>query len=241
MSSSTAQNDPLDGRVLPPSGLLARFNHYRKRYGFMHAILSYAGRHSFPFWKCVGPWITKKYLRNWLAAPGPHIVNLGGGSVLHERWLTADVDPRSDVWSDVTAPLAFPDHSTDVVYLEEVIEHVTKQEGEALLREVLRILRPKGYLRITTPSLDYFIKAAQSSLVDTTPINEIFYLHGHRHIYSELELQNMLQRVGYEHVESSSYRDPNSKFGHFDTHPLRFEFAPHECSQYWEARKPQDA
>ncbi len=103
---------------------------------------------------------TRTYLRRWLNSPGPHILNLGGGGVLFERWLTADVDPRSDVYVDVTRPLPFRDATIDVVYSEEVIEHISPHHASAMLRECLRILKPGGWLRLTTPSLDYFLPSA---------------------------------------------------------------------------------
>ncbi|MEN3940965.1 methyltransferase domain-containing protein [Prosthecobacter sp. SYSU 5D2] len=230
-------DNPMEGRLLPPSSFLKRLYFYGSRYGYVHAVLSYIGRHSFLFWSLVGPWVTRKYLKQWLVSGNVHIVNLGGGSVLHERWLTADIDPRSDVWADLTGQLPFPPNSIDVFYLEEVIEHISKEQGEALLSRCFQALMPGGWIRITTPSLDYFIEQVRSKPDDTKPINDIFYLHDHRHIYSENELESLIRKTGFSEVIPSSYRDKNSNFGGFDTHPIRFPMAVPECSQYWEAKK----
>ena len=51
---------------------------------------------------------------------------------------------------DITQPLPFPNESVNVVYCSEVIEHIPKPED--LLLEIKRILRPDGYLLITTPN-----------------------------------------------------------------------------------------
>ena len=63
------------------------------------------------------------------------------------------------IFVDVTKPLPFPDASVDVVYLEEVIEHISREDGTALMAEVHRILKPGSALRLTTPCLD--LHAAQ--------------------------------------------------------------------------------
>src|SRR5258708_7823033 len=139
---------PMEGFLFPPAGLVARLGYYGRRYGYVRAICSFIGRKHFGFWKLVGVPLTRAHLRRWLNSQEPRILNLGGGSVLFERWLTADVDPRSDVYLDVTRPLPLPDKSVDVVYSEEVIEHISQERGHAMLRECVRILKPGGVLRL---------------------------------------------------------------------------------------------
>jgi predicted SAM-dependent methyltransferase len=176
-------------------------------------------------------------LARWLAAPGPRILNLGGGNALFDRWLTADVTARADVYMDMTRRLPVPDACLDVVYMEEVIEHLTLTDGRALLAECLRILRPSGHLRLTTPSLEYFATRVTESDEGALEINSIFYDHGHRHIYSEAELAKCLEDAGFVAVTASLYRDPASPWGHLDSHPARHA-APAEWSQFWDARRP---
>jgi predicted SAM-dependent methyltransferase len=229
----------LDGIDRPPAGLLPRLRHYGRRYGYCHAALSFLGRFSFRLWQVIGPAVTRPYLNRWLCAPGPKILNLGGGNVLFDRWLTADVVPRADVYMNVTQPLPLPDASVDVVYSEEVIEHIPLERGRAMLRECLRVLKPGGWLRLTTPSLDYFARRALAAPEHVAGINDIFYQHEHRHIYSEAELRNELAAAGFVNLRASSYREPASRLGWLDSHPERHTFAPPEWSQYWEAQKPE--
>jgi predicted SAM-dependent methyltransferase len=235
---ATSAEDPLSGLIRAPEGMLPRWRHYSQRYGAIHAALSFVGRQAPWFWHLVGRSVTRPYLKKWLARPGFKALNLGGGFVLSDKWLTADMDVRSDVFMNVNEPLPLPDGVVDVVFSEEVIEHISKSQGEAMLKECLRILKPGGWLRLTTPSLDYFARRALSVPEGTSEINDIFHLHDHRHIYSEQELHETLKSVGFMDVTPSSYRAPGSRYGHFDSHPARFAFAPAEWSQYWEARKP---
>jgi len=230
--------DPGADFLVPPKNLWAKFQHYAARYGWLHAICSYIGRKWFKGWLWIGPFVTRRYLKKWLESSGPRILNLGGGGVLSDRWLTADVTPRADVFMDITKALPLPDGSVDVVYSEEVIEHINREAGQRMLAECLRVLKPGGILRITTPSLDYFAKNALDDADGVKNINDIFYLHEHRFIYSECALRLVLKEAGFINISQSSYRDVNSKYGSFDSHPARFAFAPPEWSQYWEAQKP---
>jgi predicted SAM-dependent methyltransferase len=215
-----------------------KWAYYSARYGWLHALCSYGGRRWFRLWLWVGPLVTRRYLREWLAAPGPHILNLGGGGVLSNRWLTADVDPRADVFMNVTKPLPLPEATVDVVYSEEVIEHTDLQAARQMLAECLRALKPGGTLRLTTPSLDYFARQALSDPAAVQKMNDIFFCHGHQFIYSEELLRRTLSEAGFTNIRQSSYRDPHSEYGFFDSHAERFAFAPPEWSQYWEAEKP---
>ena len=228
--------DPLHGLLRPPPGLPRRLAFYSRRYGLLHAVCAYLGRHWPSFWTVVGPRVTRPHLTRWLAAPGPHWLNLGGGNVLFDRWLTADLSPRADVYVDVTRPLPLPDARIDLVYMEEVVEHIPLGDAKALLAECHRILRPGGCLRLTTPSLDYFARRALQSAEHVAEINSIFYDHAHRHIFSVAELEACLRDAGFVEVVPSSYRDPLSPFGHLDSHAARHP-APAEWSQYWHARK----
>lgn len=230
---------PLADLLSPPDGIVARFRHYCARYGFTHALLSFAGRHSFSLWQWIGPATTRPYLRRWLASDGPKILNLGGGIVLSNRWLTADIVPRADVYMSVVEPLPLPDACLDAVFSEEVIEHIPLERGRGMLRECWRVLRPGGLLRLTTPSLDYFARRALESAENAVEVNDIFYKHEHRHIYAEAELQRELLDAGFAGLRASSYRDPASCLGFLDSHPARHTFAPAEWSQYWECRKPE--
>ena len=60
--------------------------------------------------------------------------------------IVADVGVKEE---DATA-LSFPDNSFDVVICRELIEHVI--DADLAFSEIRRVLKPKGYLLITTPN-----------------------------------------------------------------------------------------
>jgi predicted SAM-dependent methyltransferase len=179
----------------------------------------------------------RRKIARWLAKPGARILNLGGGSNTFDRWLTADVDPRADVFVDITKPLPFWDSSIDVVYLEEVIEHVPPTDGQRLMAECHRILRPGGALRLTTPCLDSYCSQFDTSIAFERKVNDVFYLHGHRHIYSKAGIRGLLENLGFISVTLSSFRNSGSQYGYFDTHAFRFASSDPSTTQYWDALK----
>ena len=180
-------------------------------------------------WKIVGPFFARQKINAWLAAPGPRILNLGGGANLFDRWLTADVDPRADVYVDFSRPLPFPDDCVDVVYLEEVIEHLSQSDGLRLVSECLRVFRPDGRIRLTTPDLDALTMPKQGDLARERQLNEMFYSHEHRHIYSPAGIQLLLSTAGFSGIQRSSFRDSRTTLGSFDTHPYKIRLFGTRC------------
>lgn len=232
-----AECNPFHGKREAPNGLLARLHYYGRKHGYFYAVLSFVGRKSSWFWSAVAPLFARGKIAAWLAKPGPHIVNLGGGSNTFDRWLTADIDARADVFVNVTKKLPFPDATVDIIYLEEVIEHVSRNEGELLLTESFRILKPGGKIRLTTPCLDSYCKEFDGTIAQEEKVNAIFYLHEHRHIYSRSGIRRLLEESGFNSITESDFRDSASSIGYFDTHALRFAISDSGTTQYWDAEK----
>jgi hypothetical protein len=92
-------------------------------------------------------------------------------------------------------------------------------------------------IRITTPDLHYFCREALSNDELGIEVNNIFYEHGHRRIYSKASLEKALDMSMFENILFSSYQDPDSKLGHHDSHAHRFNH-PAEISLYCEVTKP---
>jgi hypothetical protein len=89
-----------------------KWQHYRKRYGALHAVASFIGRYSPSFWRIFGRWVTAAYKRQYFKNHELHerYLNLGSGGVLLTGWLNADINPRSDIYVDVNEPLPFNDN-----------------------------------------------------------------------------------------------------------------------------------
>jgi len=57
------------------------------------------------------------------------------------------------VRADITKKLPFKDASVDFLICSEVIEHLTKKQGESLLKEIDRIMKPGSRAIVTTPNV----------------------------------------------------------------------------------------
>jgi len=128
------------------------------------------------------------------------------------------------------AMLDLPDEGRILVALD-------KGRGLALLRECLRILKPGGTMRVTTPDLDWLSAGILDGSVSRDLLNSTFYEHGHAYIYSRAELLSALGTAGFSGCTHFAYKDPDSILGFLDSHADRFDHDP--ClSQYVEARRP---
>lgn len=218
----------------PPAGLLEKLSLYRGRYGTLHAVARFAATKVPALWPIVGPAITSGYRQRWTREGGLKLLNLGGGGNIIEGALTADLDPRADTYMDATKALPFADASIDLIFMEEFIEHISKDAGATLLAECRRVLKPGGSMRIATPDLNWLGASVINGTISCDLVNSTFYDHGHRYIYSRAEMANALTRAGFSDVQHSTYKDPETKLGFLDSHADRFHHDP-LLSQYLEA------
>jgi predicted SAM-dependent methyltransferase len=93
------------------------------------------------------------------------LLNLGCGSVFskEDNWTNIDfISSSNDVIShNLTKGIPFPNESYDVVYHSHVLEHFSKDEAIAFLKECYRVLKPNGVMRIAVPDLEGIITEYQ--------------------------------------------------------------------------------
>lgn len=86
----------------------------------------------------------------------PKLLNVGCGRRFHPAWTNIDLesyDPNV-AEHDITKGLPYGDNQFDAVYHSHVLEHLEPRDGEKLLSECYRVLRPGGVLRIVVPNLE---------------------------------------------------------------------------------------
>lgn len=59
---------------------------------------------------------------------------------------------------DLRHPLPFNDNSIDIVFSSHFIEHIELLEFRELLREIKRILKPEGWVRLVTPDMEIWVE-----------------------------------------------------------------------------------
>ena len=139
----------------------------------------------------------------------PLRLHLGSGRSPKPGWVNIDlVGYPGDLYWNLLRPLPFASGSADAIFHEHVLEHFSLQQALGIVKDSLRVLRPRGILRIGVPDLGRYIQAYvgdDSLLEDVRPgrptpalaMQELFFRHGHRSAYDWDTLALMAQAAGF--------------------------------------------
>jgi len=96
------------------------------------------------------------------------LVNLGCGTHCHPDWINLDRIPTSPdvLYVDALEKLPFEESSVDALYSSHVVEHLSCDDARVLLKDVRRILRTDGLIRIVTPDLETIVLTYLAKLDD---------------------------------------------------------------------------
>ena len=164
-------------------------------------------------------------------------LQLGAGEFSNPGWLNTDIEPREgQAYLDATERFPLPNSSFQVVSSEQVIEHLSSEQGLNMMKESFRILVHGGKVRVATPNL---LKLADLLRDDKTPeqmayvrakmdwhhwntapdpanviVNLEMYEFGHRFVYTPKMLKSTLEAAGFTQIqqyESGESNDPALK------------------------------
>lgn len=155
-------------------------------------------------------------------------LQLGSGANIKVDWLNTDIAAHiSGVhYLDVTKPFRVPDSTFDYLFSEHQVEHISFLEGNFMLRECFRVLKPGGVLRVSTPDLEALLGLYNKNLNEaqqayirfitdrfilgaadynpTLVINNAFRNWGHQFIYDAFTLAKAMERAGFKNVITAS-------------------------------------
>jgi predicted SAM-dependent methyltransferase len=162
-------------------------------------------------------------------------LQLGCGGNILPGWL--NTDGQNDGWAhphsvklNAAEPFPLPDAVFDYVYSEHMIEHLTFAQGQVMLSECFRVMRPGARIRISCPGLEFLIKMYQDpNALEYKYINDlkpewapypsaIFTFNnfvrdwGHQFIYDRPTLVNCLLAAGFDNITEHAIlesSDPN--------------------------------
>jgi predicted SAM-dependent methyltransferase len=158
---------------------------------------------------------------NGLARGGRVRLHLGSGRRRKPGWVNIDLflGAPVDLGWKLPRPLPFTPQTVDAIFHEHLLEHLTLEQGLALLDECNRLLRPGGVLRIGVPDAGAYLRAYSGDdwrMVEGVrpghptrllAIQEVFYGHGHRTMYDLETLTLVCNASGFERVEQRSFGD----------------------------------
>ncbi len=114
------------------------------------------------------------------------------------------------VHHDLTDSIPMPDRSADFIYSSHFLEHLSPGEGQRLLHECLRVLRPGGIVRICVPDLSiavrFYLEGDRSRFLNYFFTEDRGAHHRHRYMYDFELLSQALGAAGFAKVERCSYR-----------------------------------
>lgn len=182
-----------------------------------HALLRTRG---YAHWATNGHLIRRRAVARYLASEPEPRLHIGAGPQRIEGWLDTDLISGT-IYLDLSRRLPFEDGVFTYAFGEHVIEHLGQAVGAGLLRELRRVLRPGGVLRLTTPDLQKIIAIYE----DRNPVigregyvkflaqetgkrydrpgqmfNDYTRLWGHQWIYDEQDLTDTLCEAGFREV-----------------------------------------
>lgn len=155
------------------------------------------------------------------------MLNLGCGTDYKDGWINIDNNSDSnigklDINHDLRNPLPFEDNSVDYIFNEHFIEHLTVEEGQNAIKDMMRVLKPGGVVRFATPDLEVTIDKYLNVPIDKDPVIKKFGLDfiktraerinigfrswGHKWIYDWEELERRLREAGCENIERVKLR-----------------------------------
>jgi predicted SAM-dependent methyltransferase len=164
-------------------------------------------------------------------------LHLGCGFNYIEGWCNVDLDSSvADLHADLRNPLPCADATVDLIYNEHFLEHLTRNQGLAFLKECRRVLNSRGVLRISTPDARWLLaqylvgKLDEWTDVGWVPetscrlLNEGMRSWGHEFLYDLPELIGTLKEAGFSEIHRVPYRaSANPELGGLECRPWHQE------------------
>lgn len=133
------------------------------------------------------------------------------------QWLPADeyvdrLKGHAFVHFELERGLPFDDGTVDFLYSSHVLEHFFRADGERLVAEIHRVLRPGGIARLCVPDLEHAVRLYRDGAREEflsyffTP-SEHGYYRRHRYMYDFTLLRDVLEGAGFRSIERRAYRE----------------------------------
>lgn len=144
-------------------------------------------------------------------AGGPLLIHLGCGTIDSPEFVNVDALAYPHVHfvrDNITDLSIFESGSADLIYMCHVLEHVPRKELVAVLKELRRVLRQGGVLRLSVPDFDLMLAMYEAFGKDVTAIADpLLGSHAnpydiHYAVFNRKHLDALLREAGFREVRS---------------------------------------
>lgn len=149
----------------------------------------------------------------------------GCGDVTPEGWIHSDAKggPGIDIVCDVLDGLPLDDDSIDCIFSQHVLQEIKVYDQLRALRELRRVLKPGGVLRLCLPDLDLAIAAYREGRRDYFHIWDWDTLSGNfithvlwysltRTLFTCEFAEELLRKAKFEDVRHVAYRETSGPY-----------------------------
>ncbi|MFA6007713.1 MAG: methyltransferase domain-containing protein [Candidatus Shapirobacteria bacterium] len=172
-------------------------------------------------------------------------INIGSGPISAKGWINYDWGllpflgkyrltsifvkavflPKSYDWKwpclelvDIRSEWPVPDSTVDFVFCSQVLEHFNLDEGEEIIKQVFRVLKNGGKLRLSIPDLkkisEFYLEEGKVS--ETNEILwgykkqeyrgilgkiKLFFVRGHKWFYDKRSIEELLKNNGFTKIK----------------------------------------
>jgi len=157
----------------------------------------------------------------------PILLDLGVGANYSNGWLHADFfqihfkfwkkhapSRKPEIEFDLRYPVDCSDNIVDGIYSGHTLEHLYPYEALRLIKEMYRILKPSGWIRINVPDLgkyvNYYIGNPSEPEFNQfgsgcMAISMLTQNYGHHSVWDETILIHALESVGFKKIKKVEF------------------------------------
>lgn len=137
------------------------------------------------------------------------LLHIGCGKINSPEFINIDALPYAHVHvvtDDISRLPGFADETADLVYMCHVLEHIRAAQVEAVVREMRRVLKVGGILRLSVPDFDRLIEVYKAAGEDLTAIHTQLMggqdseYNVHYCAFNHGSLSELLRKVGFTAV-----------------------------------------
>ena len=168
---------------------------------------------------------SRRHLHELITSGRELWLDIGGGYRSGTNgWLTVDMSNECDIYWDLRLGMPFPNNSVAKIYSSHLFEHLTYAEGQKLMDECLRVLKPGGSFSLVVPNAQMYIEwytgarevpsdafgwlPAYNQTTRIDALNYVAYMAGeHKYMFDQENLLHILRAKGFENAAKRDF-DP---------------------------------